>query len=157
MMTWQRITPACAGNSRSLYRSGRYCQDHPRVCGEQRQCPMPCTPLKGSPPRVRGTVAKSSLLRCHLGITPACAGNSWPASATHNRSEDHPRVCGEQNQFSLFLLHYVGSPPRVRGTVEGIASISPEHRITPACAGNRAPSSPSVGKAQDHPRVCGEQ
>ena len=31
----QRITPACAGNSRSIRLSWCCCQDHPRVCGEQ--------------------------------------------------------------------------------------------------------------------------
>ena len=69
------ITPACAGNRSPTRWTGLPGRDHPRVCGEQRQCPMPCTPLKGSPPRVRGTASVFVLYSADIRITPACAGN----------------------------------------------------------------------------------
>ena len=49
-----RITPACAGKSRSGAPSARHQQDHPRVCGEKCRCPSVAYIAQGSPPRVRG-------------------------------------------------------------------------------------------------------
>ncbi len=49
-----RFTPAPAGNT------GRHCRApgrpavHPRACGEYDSCPVLSTPLRGSPPRLRG-------------------------------------------------------------------------------------------------------
>ena len=51
-----RITPACAGNSSSKYRMPSFSKDHPRVCGEQDYILNPKREIRGSPPRVRGTV-----------------------------------------------------------------------------------------------------
>ena len=71
----------------------------------------------GSPPRVRGTVYQHFAGRELPGITPACAGNSHPNPLFHLKSEDHPRVCGEQVCASDHTQYTAGSPPRVRGTV----------------------------------------
>ncbi len=49
-----RITPACAGKSRSDPRCSLLPRDHPRVCGEKGFFPAVIKSLKGSPPRVRG-------------------------------------------------------------------------------------------------------
>ena len=92
-----RITPACAGKSRSGQTTPQHQRDHPRVCGEkvgfvfQLACPL------GSPPHVRGKGADHLRSEVCLGITPACAGKSslrWAAIQTHG---DHPRVCGEKS------------------------------------------------------------
>ena len=71
-----RITPACAGNSLSTFLNFLEYEDHPRVCGEQPNYPPAPNPAKGSPPRVRGTVADALGVVANLRITPACAGNS---------------------------------------------------------------------------------
>ena len=49
-----RITPACAGKSRTAGRGRRHYRDHPRVCGEKSIPGHPHTSRMGSPPRVRG-------------------------------------------------------------------------------------------------------
>ena len=91
------------------------------------------------------------------GITPACAGNSLQRLFPWVKLKDHPRVCGEQSFFIPFPDDTIGSPPRVRGTVDFFPLGSGIVRITPACAGNRdAADQPQRGQ-QDHPRVCGEQ
>ena len=51
-----RITPACAGNRRIPRRQPPGSRDHPRVCGEQILSSPCCVAVRGSPPRVRGTV-----------------------------------------------------------------------------------------------------
>ena len=96
----ERITPACAGNSSRSQADNQRKRDHPRVCGEQRYTLPYRRSCKGSPPRVRGTVLVLGLLSNFLGspprvrgtalllvqstrasrITPACAGNRWPAA-----------------------------------------------------------------------------
>ena len=70
-----RITPACAGNSRGGPHEHILSQDHPRVCGEQYHRPVCGGIWRGSPPRVRGTVASAGSESSNLRITPACAGN----------------------------------------------------------------------------------
>ena len=49
------ITPACAGNRSAAADFPVQSLDHPRVCGEQPNHPLAPNPVKGSPPRVRGT------------------------------------------------------------------------------------------------------
>ena len=66
-------------------------------------------------------------------------------------------MCGEQLWREKGATFGQGSPPRVRGTGGQAAAGGGAGRITPACAGNRRPSSPRARKAWDHPRVCGEQ
>ena len=70
------------------------------------------------------------------GITPACAGNRHFPGFIHEKIRDHPRVCGEQLFQTLFLYELLGSPPRVRGTAQGVKNLRAVGRITPACAGN---------------------
>ena len=57
------ITPACAGNSMSAAVATGSAEDHPRVCGEQYADLQGIFFVRGSPPRVRGTVAYCS--NCH--------------------------------------------------------------------------------------------
>ena len=112
----QRITPACAGNSRS--RSGYYRlrRDHPRVCGEQFCVSFRSHADLGSPPRVRGTGPGWCKPSSRCRITPACAGNRALFGRVGKEDEDHPRVCGEQHTSSSVQSIMGGSPPRVRGT-----------------------------------------
>ena len=152
-----RITPACAGNSPPRTTSTLYLKDHPRVCGEQLPCHDRQYPQPGSPPRVRGTVQEAYTTAYDERITPACAGNSFPARMRTKCGWDHPRVCGEQSLHLILRIYMIGSPPRVRGTGKpggaGLAHLG----ITPACAGNSSPRPCGAPDTRDHPRVCGEQ
>ena len=74
-----------------------------------------------------------------MGITPACAGNSDRNLPGKREPWDHPRVCGEQIFRLLPGKALIGSPPRVRGTVDARIHGLVEHGITPACAGNSLP------------------
>ncbi len=91
-----RITPACAGNSQKFHGRSDAPRDHPRVCGEQRSSFWTVRNIVGSPPRVRGTEGFMGLWVKPSRITPACAGNRTPCEKSHDFSQDHPRVCGEQ-------------------------------------------------------------
>ena len=110
------ITPACAGNSPPPAAGPRGDWDHPRVCGEQWVLNHAGLPVSGSPPRVRGTALRALDAHRVGGITPACAGNRRISSLMKTEKWDHPRVCGEQTNFSTPCIGKSGSPPRVRGT-----------------------------------------
>ena len=133
-----RITPACAGKSFGKSATLSVAEDHPRVCGEKLASHTSEVVFLGSPPRVRGKGAFDAIKTGSSGITPACAGKSFPPSFTWGRIGDHPRVCGEKRIIFVVEIHREGSPPRVRGKdiiphFETICS-----GITPACAGKRA-------------------
>ena len=106
------------------------------MCGEQAREFSAGGILVGSPPRVRGTGVLITIAGGEARITPACAGNSLTSSVLPAPCRDHPRVCGEQlgrqGQPGIIL----GSPPRVRGTVDRAVLVRLEKGITPACAGN---------------------
>ena len=51
----------------------------------------------------------------------------------------------------------MGSPPRMRGKAVAIFRQLHHGRITPAYAGKRTSSRPTVVQLRDHPRVCGEK
>ena len=91
------------------------------------------------------------------GITPACAGKSHRHRDDRERERDHPRVCGEKMHAGYVDGRLLGSPPRVRGKEVRDGADVDADRITPACAGKRPPSIPSLYSVQDHPRVCGEK
>ena len=172
------ITPACAGKSFPAPRSALSEWDHPRVCGEKLTSFLSVIIPKGSPPRVRGKVARASAATTARGITPACAGKSAPWAKQKGGVGDHPRVCGEKAFHLIFPPLSWGSPPRVRGKVFSPALWMPlpkDHprvcgeklsgatrkfmrtRITPACAGKSASLMYFRAPGSDHPRVCGEK
>ena len=95
------ITPACAGNRQAVENPSQGDQDHPRVCGEQLLPFAMGLYLLGSPPRVRGTVGDVDNVYGGVGITPACAGNSFSLRCGGIIWRDHPRVCGEQRYFPV--------------------------------------------------------
>ena len=71
------------------------------------------------------------------GITPAWAGKSIILRERHLRTQDHPRVGGEKG-FSCWCCGSLrGSPPRGRGKVPVVFSVSVQSGITPAWAGKR--------------------
>ena len=127
------------------------------MCGEQFLPDLPCKSQIGSPPRVRGTGFRLVISPMAFRITPACAGNSKLFYALNRQILDHPRVCGEQHTLATTAGGAGGSPPRVRGTVNGLYQSYYRMRITPACAGNSFCVSFRRHADLDHPRVCGEQ
>ena len=71
-------------------------KDHPRLRGEQLVKKLKIKPLAGSPPLARGTVHIFLFRLLQMGITPACAGNSFISFKSRKFTKDHPRLRGEQ-------------------------------------------------------------
>ena len=127
------------------------------MCGEQRLRMCIALLIKGSPPLVRGTAISLGPKTATQGITPACAGNRASTSTPQSYGQDHPRLCGEQEDADIACRGRKGSPPLVRGTGLFRADDVGIIRITPACAGNRLTDGSISTGSQDHPRLCGEQ
>ena len=106
---------------------------------------------------MRGTDSKYYAAYLDAGITPAHAGNSSVMDFFADEEEDHPRTCGEQAKIGNWGSAIKGSPPHMRGTVNGFCLCSGCVGITPAHAGNRLSSNTRVSSKRDHPRTCGEQ
>ena len=133
-----RFIPACAGNRSGRVKGAGRLPVHPRVCGEQ-QPPKPHRRQSpGSSPRVRGTARFNIAGDFRRRFIPACAGNSVTLKIQELLIPVHPRVCGEQFQFSGDHLIDSGSSPRVRGTVDVFCLVALIPRFIPACAGNSA-------------------
>ena len=89
-------------------------------------------------------------------ITPADAGKTFWRYSALSVSPDHPRGCGENFSFCVFVCPPHGSPPRMRGKPGQDEMSDTELRITPADAGKTDSSLWYFLVAQDHPRRCGE-
>ena len=131
-----RITPACAGNTREATGATATIRDHPRLRGEYFRSLSDKKRTKGSPPLARGIPSSAKFHTIGMGITPACAGNTPSSDSQPPESWDHPRLRGEYSFDSAACSLVWGSPPLARGIQLipswRVASIG----ITPACAGN---------------------
>ena len=150
------ITPACAG--KTLLRPFLPFQlwDHPRMCGENCKRLLPACRAAGSPPHVRGKRFYPAFRRQQRGITPACAGKTAKSATDLYPSQDHPRMCGENQIPSSGRNHGPGSPPHVRGKPPDTISSTHRFGITPACAGKTPGCLRNRMNGRDHPRMCGE-
>ena len=90
---------------------------------------------QGSPPRVRGLLFRSLKSSVFDGITPACAGTTPGNLLLSALHWDHPRVCGDYVHDGGETSKWRGSPPRVRGLLNGLQPPAVITGITPACAG----------------------
>ena len=69
----------------------------------------------GSLPLARGIQDVFPCLGIHLGITPACAGNTSYDGKLVDVDRDHPRLRGEYKAIKLMPEELQGSPPLARG------------------------------------------
>ena len=112
--------------------------------------------MRGSSPRVRGTLPIILLVLGVGRIIPARAGNTANSACICEMNADHPRACGEHFPSRTSRRRRVGSSPRVRGTLDHVAVDQPAVRIIPARAGNTTVAQERAAVVADHPRACGE-
>ena len=154
----RRITPADAGKTSRHLVGINQSQDHPRGCGENDVRLRKFDPVPGSPPRMRGKLIDSILSFSMPRITPADAGKTrnFRFRSNQNQTQDHPRGCGENKYCCLGTFFPAGSPPRMRGKLNGVLPAGSFSRITPADAGKTRQQVRKPNNLQDHPRGCGE-
>ena len=157
MTDLNRITPAYAGKSSPGAVPATTPEDHPRLCGEKGGEDQRCTLGIGSPPPMRGKVCVSDTLHQEKGITPAYAGKRYRSRYSRNRTQDHPRLCGEKLERAGCKMCRKGSPPPMRGKVLQQSVRKPHSGITPAYAGKSSGYGLPAARLRDHPRLCGEK
>ena len=108
------ITPACAGKTLTSPLHWVNVWDHPRVCGKNLSDLEGTFINQGSPPRVREKPISTPCPFQTCRITPACAGKTELIVQYQSSPQDHPRVCGKNDELFGDIAKYVGSPPRVR-------------------------------------------
>ena len=113
-----RITPAYAGKSTFIPQNNKYCEDHPRLCGEKGIHEVRGRVRVGSPPPMRGKARLSGTCRTRARITPAYAGKRFGIGFLQEWQWDHPRLCGEKLQTTDRNNYHWGSPPPMRGKDE---------------------------------------
>ena len=152
----QRLIPAWAGKTRGYGRADRGLTAHPRVGGENSGTPIGGVPPLGSSPRGRGKLAISLAADYKLGLIPAWAGKTRPASGTGRAGAAHPRVGGENMVTVTGWPVGSGSSPRGRGKPLANRAISFLVRLIPAWAGKTCPRRRRRTDGRAHPRVGGE-
>ena len=71
----------------------------------------------GSSPRLRGTLYVGYKALRQDRFIPASAGNTVDIHREYIKPAVHPRVCGEHVEDRASTTEYVGSSPRLRGTL----------------------------------------
>ena len=90
----------------------------------------------GSSPHARGALLPALPGYGLLGIIPACAGSTTPATSATQSARDHPRMRGEHRAGYFAHSRVEGSSPQARGalTLEDVQRGT--RGIIPACAGS---------------------
>ena len=90
-----RYTPTCVG--KTLWRGSRRLmrQVHPHVCGENCLCDFQPSLTDGTPPRVWGKRAYSTVPTASIRYTPTCVGKTNIVLLYYRVRQVHPHVCGE--------------------------------------------------------------
>ena len=127
------------------------------MCGEKLPFKALTPAFLGSPPHVRGKACCITRPRTTRRITPACAGKRGHEVRTKWGNQDHPRMCGEKNNWQFSCTIDAGSPPHVRGKAAELPDTFICAGITPACAGKRFVVPFHRVREKDHPRMCGEK
>ena len=130
------IIPAHAGNTVKKTVTAAIYGDHPRACGEHSLLPILILIRLGSSPRMRGTPRINQPRISKTGIIPAHAGNTSLCQQKRADKMDHPRACGEHFMFCAYSSAFLGSSPRMRGTLCWHGVVYRHHGIIPAHAGN---------------------
>ena len=90
------------------------------------------------------------------GSPPHARGRLDDPEGVYGSREDHPRMRGEDEFEHSLLERVAGSPPHARGRQARPSTPCSPSWITPACAGKTSRPSLPASKAQDHPRMRGE-
>jgi hypothetical protein len=113
----ERFIPAHAGNTISMACSRVMNAVHPRACGEHPSLHSTRAERSGSSPRMRGTRADLLVDLGDMRFIPAHAGNTARPVSGRSLTSVHPRACGEHVVGWARRMIWVGSSPRMRGTL----------------------------------------
>ena len=132
------LIPAHAGKTRSSPPRRIRLPAHPRSRGENSPASEPQMPTPGSSPLTRGKHPDDGADGGRLGLIPAHAGKTRPASSTGRFTGAHPRSRGENTVWPYPEENEKGSSPLTRGKPPRWRGRPPRVRLIPAHAGKTA-------------------
>ena len=130
------LIPTYAGNTLVRPRSAHPAKAHPHVCGEHRTPVSGSVSIRGSSPRMRGTLSTFMDDNARAGLIPTYAGNTSPRVKAGRSRWAHPHVCGEHPRPYGRCRSTRGSSPRMRGTRGAVNPTNATHGLIPTYAGN---------------------
>ena len=104
---------------------------------------------------MRGSHEELAFVDLLVGIIPAGAGLTSQLSQACLIIGDHPRGCGAHAADQRYMIHLLGSSPRVRGSQREYPRQSAVRGIIPAGAGLTCMALCVRRLQWDHPRGCG--
>ena len=110
----------------------------------------------GSSPRVWGTPESQDIPLFGSRFIPTRVGNSSFFWGNLSSTAVHPHACGELKKKSRNALLFIGSSPRVWGTLPQKLGVSLIMRFIPTRVGNSRSSGISLLNVSVHPHACGE-
>ena len=149
-------TPACAGKTIHVACRDDSAEKHPRLRGEDTVKRKIVRRHKETPPLARGRRCRVDEAVKRLRNTPACAGKTLIAVMDRLSCGKHPRLRGEDLQFSFAVTHLRETPPLARGRRILQILVSKPLRNTPACAGKTRRIWFAWECTEKHPRLRGE-
>ncbi len=151
-----RLIPARAGNTRSVWVSGRWVSAHPRSRGEHSPLKSLMSSSFGSSPLARGTHGFAIVGTANQRLIPARAGNTNSIPRVCYAATAHPRSRGEHGKGLRSGHNKSGSSPLARGTRNQGVAKGISARLIPARAGNTRAAPGALMPAAAPPRSRGE-
>ena len=130
---------------------------HPHVCGERYLQRRFREIRPGSSPRVWGTHLLIAHPPCTYRFIPTCVGNALRLCLWSGFAPVHPHVCGERFKIKRRPICWIGSSPRVWGTLSFLHVTPTYPRFIPTCVGNAYTEYYGAQSGAVHPHVCGER
>jgi len=152
----ERFIPTHVGNTSHGYNRGTTIAVHPHACGEHTMALTERVHLRGSSPRMWGTLEMAEYLLDLSRFIPTHVGNTSLVLYTCWAMPVHPHACGEHKY--LDESHYVsdGSSPRMWGTLAIFIPSFCLSRFIPTHVGNTGEAPVFVPALSVHPHACGE-
>ena len=145
------------GTSYQSYYKHPLSGDHPHACGDKGFVNKNAEINEGSSPRVWGQVKFSFYEIDSIRIIPTRVGTSVKEGKKKNAYGDHPHACGDKQIFTMRLIKFSGSSPRVWGQVLNAPENCIVLRIIPTRVGTRQAIVYLYSVFQDHPHACGDK
>ena len=152
-----RFIPTAVGNAHPTCRSPPVWPVHPHGCGERRYPLRVGVIIRGSSPRLWGTLCTESFRYFLSRFIPTAVGNAMGAGHRWQRPAVHPHGCGERDRRALALAVVCGSSPRLWGTRAARWWIYDKQRFIPTAVGNASGGGRVWNPQPVHPHGCGER
>ena len=151
-----RFIPTPVGNSFSWALTLTLLPVHPHACGELIGRVIITCKRYGSSPRLWGTRVKAHEKDINCRFIPTPVGNSTNSGPAGQAFSVHPHACGELPFFILEKPTYIGSSPRLWGTLVLTFADQILIRFIPTPVGNSSSRIISMPTTTVHPHACGE-